>query len=217
MLCFAVAWYQSLRAVSFLIQLPHCQWSVNDSYQSTMDYDTINTKWGLCCQKQVSQTEISNYIPQFTVGCNYLSLPELPASGNKVHKWSATTPCKYSYIVSNHSHSDVNVKYQRCRQATMMCTKSNTVCCNYDMLGLAIFPIYLICIRFNFKQVSYNGTNIYAILMQWKAISPRHHWAYHWISLASYIWVQHGQDWDITHVDVCKRTGPGFQWPGGFA
>ena len=42
-------------------------------------------KWGLCCQKQVSQTGISNYILQFTVGCNYLSLPKIPASGNKVH------------------------------------------------------------------------------------------------------------------------------------
>ena len=40
--------------------------------------------WGLCCQKQVSQARISNYIPQFTVGCNYLSLPEIPASDNKV-------------------------------------------------------------------------------------------------------------------------------------
>ena len=33
---------------------------------------------------QVSQAGISNYIPQFTVGCNYLSLPEIPAPGNKV-------------------------------------------------------------------------------------------------------------------------------------
>ena len=40
--------------------------------------------WGLCCQKQVSHAGTSNYIPQFTVGCNYLSLPEIPASGNKV-------------------------------------------------------------------------------------------------------------------------------------
>ena len=38
----------------------------------------------LWCQKQVSQAGISNYIPQFTMGCNYLSLPEIPASGNKV-------------------------------------------------------------------------------------------------------------------------------------
>ena len=40
--------------------------------------------WGLCCQRQVSQAGISNYIMQFTVWCNYLSLPEIPASGNKV-------------------------------------------------------------------------------------------------------------------------------------
>ena len=39
----------------------------------------------LCCQKQVSQAGIGNYIPQFTVGCNYVSLPEIPVSGNKVH------------------------------------------------------------------------------------------------------------------------------------
>ena len=43
--------------------------------------------WGLCCQKQVSQAGISNYIPQFTVGCNYLSLHEIPASGNKFLIW----------------------------------------------------------------------------------------------------------------------------------
>ena len=40
--------------------------------------------WGLCCQKQVSQARISKYTRQFTVRCNYLSLPEIPASGNKV-------------------------------------------------------------------------------------------------------------------------------------
>ena len=33
----------------------------------------------LCCQKQVSQAAISNCIPQ-----NYLSLPQIPASGGKV-------------------------------------------------------------------------------------------------------------------------------------
>ena len=46
---------------------------------------TYEDNWGLCCLKQVSQTGISNFIPQNTVGCNYLSLPEIPASGNKVH------------------------------------------------------------------------------------------------------------------------------------
>ena len=40
--------------------------------------------WGLCCQKQVSQTRINNYITQFTVGCSYLSMPEITASGSKV-------------------------------------------------------------------------------------------------------------------------------------
>ena len=40
--------------------------------------------WWLWCQKQVSQAGISNCIPQHTVGCNYLSLPEIPASGDKV-------------------------------------------------------------------------------------------------------------------------------------
>ena len=37
---------------------------------------------GLCDQKQASQAGISNYIPQQTVGSNYLSLPDKPASGN---------------------------------------------------------------------------------------------------------------------------------------
>ena len=45
-------------------------------------------KWGLFWQKQVSQAGISNYIPHKTVGCNYLSLPEIPASGKKILKWS---------------------------------------------------------------------------------------------------------------------------------
>ena len=39
---------------------------------------------GHCCQKQVSQAGISNCIPQYSVGCNYLSLPEIPDSGTKV-------------------------------------------------------------------------------------------------------------------------------------
>ena len=212
-----MAWYQSIGAISLIIQLPHCQWRINDSCQSTLDYDTTNTKWGLCCQKQVSQAEISNYIPQFTVGCNYLSLHEIPASGNKVDKWSSTTPCGHWYIESDHSHSDVNVRYWRCRQATMMCTKSYIVCCNYDMWVLAIFPRYLICIWSSFKRASCNGTNI----CQWKVISPRHHWACHWISIASYIWGQHGKYWvGLGHKSggcVYKRTGPRFHWPGVFA
>ena len=39
---------------------------------------------GLWCQKQVSQARISHCIPQHTVGCNYLFLPNIPASDTKV-------------------------------------------------------------------------------------------------------------------------------------
>ena len=40
--------------------------------------------WRLQCQKQVSQTGISNCIPLYSVGCNYLSMPVIPASGTKI-------------------------------------------------------------------------------------------------------------------------------------
>ena len=40
--------------------------------------------WGLWRQKQISQKRISNSIPQYSVWGNYLSLPEIPASGTKV-------------------------------------------------------------------------------------------------------------------------------------
>ena len=54
-------------------------------------------KWGLCYQKQISQAGISTYIPQLTVGCNYLSLPEIPASGNKVLKY----PTMHHFVTEN--------------------------------------------------------------------------------------------------------------------
>ena len=34
--------------------------------------------WGLWCQKQVSMVWISNYIPQHSVGCNYISMSYKP-------------------------------------------------------------------------------------------------------------------------------------------
>ena len=40
--------------------------------------------WGLWCQKEVSWAYISNYTPQYSVGCNYLCMPKIPASGAKV-------------------------------------------------------------------------------------------------------------------------------------
>ena len=41
-----------------------------------------------------TQVWISNCIPQNTVGCNYLSLPEIPASGTKVLIYTHPTPWK---------------------------------------------------------------------------------------------------------------------------
>ena len=40
--------------------------------------------WRLWCQKRVSKARRSNYTPQFTVGCNYFSTSEIPASCAKV-------------------------------------------------------------------------------------------------------------------------------------
>ena len=39
---------------------------------------TMQDIWGLWCQKQVSQAGINSCIPQYSVGCNYLSMPEIP-------------------------------------------------------------------------------------------------------------------------------------------
>ena len=39
--------------------------------------------WTPVCQKQVSRVWISNYIPQYTVGCNYLAMPLIPAYGTE--------------------------------------------------------------------------------------------------------------------------------------
>ena len=52
----------------------------------------IQYNWGLWCQKQVSQAGISNYIPQNNVGCNYLSIPDITASGTKVHDFRLRAP-----------------------------------------------------------------------------------------------------------------------------
>ena len=52
----------------------------------------------LWCQKLASQAGISNYIPQFTVGCNYLSLPEIPASGTKIILYPVLQNLHYSEI-----------------------------------------------------------------------------------------------------------------------
>ena len=64
--------------------------------------------WGLWRQKQVSQAGISNYIPQFTVGCNYLSLPEIPASDAKV----------LIYLSNNHQRMSIN-KHEKTKKSLL--------------------------------------------------------------------------------------------------
>ena len=55
-------------------------------------YDIYTHKyiWGLWCRKQLSQAGINNCIPQYSVGCSYLSLPETLASGTKVLIYTTT-------------------------------------------------------------------------------------------------------------------------------
>ena len=77
----------SVHRKDLILEVPrgHFKWRhpIHNGIRHHQESNTTNI-WGHCCHKQVSQAGISNYIPQFTVGCNYLSLPEIPASGNKV-------------------------------------------------------------------------------------------------------------------------------------
>ena len=77
------------------------QWKCNDL-----------ANWGLCCQKQVSQTGISNYIPQFTVGCKYTYPCLIPASANKVLNWYGTYPVRFVMATrGNMPYWFQNIKY----------------------------------------------------------------------------------------------------------
>ena len=61
------------------------QWVKSFVEYATDVYMITNYIWGLWCQKHISPAGMSNCIPQYSVGCNYLSLPEIPASGTEVH------------------------------------------------------------------------------------------------------------------------------------
>ena len=53
-------------------------------------YTSTTARCRRWCKKQVCGAWISNYIPQFTVGCNYLCMPYIPTSGTKcsyAFKW----------------------------------------------------------------------------------------------------------------------------------
>ena len=96
---------------------------------------TLKNIWGLRFQKQVSQAGISNYIPQFTVGCNYLSLSEIPASGAKVlikmtllglEGWTVYGPTRVLYLIfsnvvwrSNEGNKHQNNIWARATQCTI--------------------------------------------------------------------------------------------------
>ena len=63
----------------------HVSWGVHNSEHAnwwTM-FNQLTLIWGFWHRKQVSQAGISNCIAQNTVGCNYLSLPEILPSGPK--------------------------------------------------------------------------------------------------------------------------------------
>ena len=70
--------------------------------------------WRLCCQKQVSQAGISNYIPHKTVGCNYLSLPVIPASGNKVLTWYIPEKMQWIHIIDTDTTSQEHSAAKQC-------------------------------------------------------------------------------------------------------
>ena len=59
----------------------------------------VDVMCGLCCQKQVSQTEICNCTPQYSVGCNYLSMLEIPAYGNKILIYTPIIPRPFRWVV----------------------------------------------------------------------------------------------------------------------
>ena len=77
-------------------------WVKIDTIHSVVSFSS-NKKWGVWCQKQVSQAGISNCIPQNAVVCNYLSMPEMSGSGtkysNSMPNWYPVQWC-YEYTVS---------------------------------------------------------------------------------------------------------------------
>ena len=93
-----IQWSDEVYTIKKLVDLPEKYYPlivlVVEGYYGQDDIETLATNqvnqnlftdiWRLWRQKHVSQAGISNYIPQCTVGCNYLSLSEIPASGAKV-------------------------------------------------------------------------------------------------------------------------------------
>ena len=69
----------------------------------------------LRCQRQVSRACISNYIPQSSVGCDYLSMLQIPISGTKLLISDAATNYKLVVITLcfsvNNPWQNAKIKY----------------------------------------------------------------------------------------------------------
>ena len=75
-----------------------CRWRCHLSTDSWIT-DTAQTfVWGLWHQKQVFQVGISNYISLYSVGCDYLSLPEIPVPKSSYHDAAYNTPLQILWM-----------------------------------------------------------------------------------------------------------------------
>ena len=137
--------------------------------------------WRLWYQKQVSQAWISNCIPQNAVGCNYLSLSEILASGATVDIW-AQTPISISCYQKNtgkemqlgmgemNSCKNYFVLFLDHKDSTMsqFCT-SRDLYMDWDIIWLLL--IYsMICI-INSWTLCVIGSGDYAYLLWWSNIN----------------------------------------------
>ena len=76
--------------------------------------------WRLSWQKQVSQAGISNCIPQHSVRCNYLSIPEIPASGGRALIYEYQIGMKHTdhpdiYCLTESTKREPSRRDQKCR------------------------------------------------------------------------------------------------------
>ena len=80
------------------VKWPWCiNWTVSKHHKMEQNVNRVHN-WGLWCPTQVSQAGISKCTPQYSVRCNYLSLPEIPAFGtNVLNSWCV----QYTYVISN--------------------------------------------------------------------------------------------------------------------
>ena len=91
-------------------------------------------KWRLWCQRQVFQAGINDYIPQYAVGCNYLSLPEIHASDTNVLKYRVTL---------GHVIYDTQLKYTMFPVGGLFRKNSNNKCENVVLINIRTHEISL--------------------------------------------------------------------------